>query len=299
MIIISQSTINMKIMRKLLISFFYRLVSYSIRIKIKLFVVKEILSRHKGYNKWIKNKEDYAEMECHLEYMPLISIILPVYNVEECHLRECIESVIQQTYPNWELCIADDNSTKTHIKLVLEEYKALDKRIRVFYRKENGHISASSNSALELVTGEFTALLDNDDVLAPFALQEVINTINSNKNIDLIYSDEDKIQDGLRCFPFFKRKYSKHLLYHINFVCHFAVYRTSLIKSINGFRVGYEGVQDWDLALRVMQLTDRIAHIPKILYHWRITETSTAGGEHRKSYIKESKDKMLRNIKKD
>ncbi|MGV2948138.1 glycosyltransferase, partial [Acinetobacter sp. AGC35] len=108
--------------------------------------------------------------------------------------------------------------------------------------------SASSNSALELVTGEFTALLDNDDVLAPFALQEVINTINSNKNIDLIYSDEDKIQDGLRCFPFFKRKYSKHLLYHINFVCHFAVYRTSLIKSINGFRVGYEGVQDWDLA---------------------------------------------------
>ncbi|MFD5021811.1 glycosyltransferase [Paenibacillus sp. NPDC058367] len=228
--------------------------------------------------------------------MPLISIIVPVYNVKEIFLRECIESVLLQNYSNWELCIADDNSSEPHVKSVLEEYKAKDNRIRISYRKENGHISACSNTALELVTGEYTALLDNDDILAPFALHEVVSQINENKDIDLIYSNEDKLKDGIRCFPFFKKKYNKHLLRHMNYICHFAVYRTSLVKKVNGFRVGYEGVQDWDIAIRIMQLTDQVIHIPKILYHWRISETSTAGGEHRKSYVKQSRKKMLANI---
>lgn len=276
---------------------YFRVYSILIRIKIKLFILRETFTLNTGYQKWILKNEDKDDVGISFEYRPLISIILPIYNVKEVYLRECIESVLKQEYTRWELCVADDNSSEPHIKKVLEEYKAIDKRIKVIYRTENGHISACSNTALKLVTGDFTALLDNDDVLSPVALYEVVKRINQNKDLDLIYSDEDKLIDGRRGYPFFKTLYSKKLIFHINFICHLAVYRTSLLKEVNGFRIGFEGVQDWDLVMRIMLLTNRIAHIPKILYHWRISETSTAGGEHRKSYIKESRKKMLSNKK--
>ncbi|MNI78410.1 Glycosyl transferase family 2 [compost metagenome] len=149
-----------------------------------------------------------------------------------------------------------------------------------------------------MANGEFVALLDNDDLLAPNALTEVIKAVNKNRIVDVIYSDEDKLLNEKRVFPFFKKKYNKNLLYYINFVCHLVVFRTSLVKDVNGFRTGYEGVQDWDLSLRIFRITDNIVHIPKVLYHWRISETSTAGGEQRKTYIKSAKKKMLSNIKK-
>ncbi|WP_052416759.1 glycosyltransferase [Paenibacillus sp. FSL R5-0912] len=248
--------------------------------------------------KWISENERNVTQKIPFKYMPLISVIIPVYNVEETFLRECIESVLEQNYTNWELCIADDNSSDLNIKLILEEYKLKDSRVKVIYRTRNGHISACSNTALDLVTGEYTALLDNDDILAPFALYEIVRALNENEESDLIYSDEDKILDGIRCFPFFKTTYNKKMIYYINYICHLVTYRTSLLREVGGFREGYEGVQDWDLAIRVMALTDKVLHVPKILYHWRISESSTSGGENRKSYVKEARKKLMLNIKK-
>ncbi|WP_379135465.1 glycosyltransferase [Paenibacillus sp. sgz500958] len=276
-------------------AWFYKLYSLLIRAKIKKYIITEFITGNKGYQAWIARHETALDHPVTFHYSPLISIIMPVYNVKEEYLRECIDSVIQQQYPHWELCIADDHSSMPHVRKVLDEYAKADSRIKVVYRTFNGHISACSNSALQIVEGEFAALLDNDDTLAPFALYEVVKLLNNDPNADLIFSDEDKLLNGQRCFPFYKRAYGPGLLRQINYICHLAVYRTSLLHEVNGFREGYEGVQDWDLALRVMAKSDRVKHIPKILYHWRITETSTAGGEHRKSYVKEARRRMLQN----
>lgn len=276
---------------------YYKLYVFFIRAKIKLHILREFLTKNTWYANWIAKNETIDRDKTDFSYKPLISIILPVYNVKEQFLRECIESVLLQSYTNWELCIADDCSTEAHVKEVLTEYSAFDGRIRVSFRKENGHISACSNTALSMVNGEFLALLDNDDILAPFALHEIVKVVNRNPAVDLMFSDEDKLMDGKRAFPFFKKCYRKELLYHVNFVCHLVVYRTSIVRKVEGFRIGYEGVQDWDLSLRVFHLTDNIIHIPKILYHWRISETSTAGGERRKNYIKRARKKMLSNLK--
>lgn len=278
---------------KIIIRLYYKLLSYLIRLKIKSFLLSEFLTRGDGYRKWILVNEGCEKDNRQFAYTPLISIILPVYNVKESFLRECIESVINQYYQNWELCIVDDNSSEPYIKRTLDEYCNADKRIKVLYRNTNGHISACSNTALTMVTGEFTALLDNDDILAPFAFYQVVKQLNINKDFDLIYSDEDKLIEGKRAYPFFKKKYNKNLIYQMNYICHLAIYRTALLKNVKGFREGIEGVQDWDLAIRIMQLTDKILHIPIILYHWRVSGTSTAGGEHRKTYIKAARKKMF------
>lgn len=276
---------------------FYVLKSVFIRAKIKFFYIGNLITRGKWYKNWIVRNESYDSIEMDMPYKPLISIILPVYNVKEAYLIECLNSVINQWYSEWELCIADDNSSDKAVVDILKDYEVMDSRIKVVYRKENGHISACSNSALELAKGEYIALLDNDDVLAPFALYEVVKLLNKDKDLDLIYSDEDKLRNGIRCYPFFKKKYDSKLLQYINYICHLAVYKTSIIKEIKGFRIGYEGVQDWDLALRVMKLTTKIAHIPKILYHWRMTDTSTSVNESQKPYVKLAKRKMLGKIK--
>ncbi|WP_091070501.1 glycosyltransferase [Paenibacillus sp. NFR01] len=273
---------------------YYTCLAIAVRIKIKWFIPKQWLTGQSGYPRWIaKYEEPYARRNETFAYNPLISIVLPVYNVEESLLVECIQSVLDQDYPNWELCIADDHSTEPHIHTVLDDFSRRDARIHVLYRSENGHISACSNSALALASGEFVALLDNDDTLAPFALREIVRVINQNRGVDMMFSDEDKLEGGKRAFPFHKRFYGKPFLLHLNYICHLAVYRTSLIRQVGGFREGYEGVQDWDLALRVVQSTDNIVHIPRILYHWRISGNSTAGGEHKKDYIRQAKKKML------
>jgi GT2 family glycosyltransferase len=197
---------------------------------------------------------------------------MPVYETPESYLREAIESVLGQLYPHWELCIADDASTKPHVRTVLEQYCRRDPRIKVITRPVNGHISAASNSALELATGEFVALMDHDDVLAPHALYLVAVSINKHPSADLIYSDEDKLDEaGRRTAPYFKPDWNRELLYAQNLISHLGVYRTSLVRELGGFRRGFEGSQDYDLALRVVAATrEPIVHIPHILYHWRV-----------------------------
>ena len=218
---------------------------------------------------------------------PLISIVLPTYNSDKIHLRACIDSVTTQIYDNWELCIADDASTDPEVKKILEKFTQNDRRIKLTFRKTNGHISEASNSALKLVAGEYVALLDHDDMLAPHALFEVVKEINNCPGVDILYSDEDKIDTkGNRFEPHFKPDWNPDLLLSQNYISHLGVYKTSLIKSINGFRKGFEGAQDYDLLLRCVAKTasEKIRHIPQVLYHWRATSDSTAFNSNTKPY---------------
>lgn len=203
---------------------------------------------------------------------PRISVVVPVYNTDEKHLGEMIQSVRDQIYPDWELCIADDASTKTHVRQVLERHRQEDDRIKVTYRRVNGHISAATNSALELATGEFIALLDHDDLLPRHALSTVADAIVRNPAAEIFYSDEDKVdQFGVRYEPYLKPDWNQELLYGQNYISHLGVYSSHLLRKIGGFRLGYEGSQDYDLALRATAVTTGpIVHIPHILYHWRL-----------------------------
>jgi glycosyltransferase involved in cell wall biosynthesis len=229
-----------------------------------------------------------------LGYKPRISIIVPVYNPPELLLREMIQSVLDQVYPYWELCLADDASPQPHVKAILEEYAAQDERIKVKFREQNGHISAASNSALELATGEFISLLDHDDLLTPDALYEVVLLLNQHPEADMIYSDEDKMNElGQRQDPFFKPDWCPDSFLSRMYVCHLGTYRRSIINEIGGFRLGYEGSQDYDLVLRFTEKTNKIFHIPKVLYHWRIHSASAASGDHAKPYAYDSGVKAL------
>ncbi|MBP7142134.1 MAG: glycosyltransferase [Opitutaceae bacterium] len=230
---------------------------------------------------------------------PLISIVMPVYHQkpeDEVWLRKAVDSVLNQAYPHWELCIADDASPAPHVRPLLESLAKKDSRIRPVFRTSNGHISAASNSALAIATGEFTALLDHDDELAPHALYEVAALLSTWPDTDLIYSDEDKIdEEGRRHEPYFKPDFLPDLFTAQNYLSHLSVYRTEIVRSVGGFRVGYEGSQDWDLALRVVERTSpsRIRHIPKVLYHWRAIPGSTAMLLSEKNYPVEAARRAL------
>ncbi|MFM2302983.1 MAG: hypothetical protein RLZZ135_386 [Cyanobacteriota bacterium] len=254
-----------------------------------------------SYSRWrsqnvprLADLDKLAETIELLPSKPLISAIVPVFNTPEPFLRAAIESVIAQIYPHWELCIADDCSTQPHIRQVLAEYQARDSRIKVKFRETNGHISNSSNSALELATGDFVALLDHDDLLTPDAFYEVALLLNRHPEADMIYSDEDKIDEqGQLKEPFFKPDWCPDSFLSRMYTCHLGVYRRSLISAINGFRPGFEGSQDYDLVLRVTEKTKNIFHIPKILYHWRIHSQSVASGSEAKPYAYQAAEKAL------
>lgn len=227
-------------------------------------------------------------------YKPLVSILLPVYNPPEEIFKHTLNSVIGQIYENWELCIADDCSTNKNIKSIIEEYRKNDFRIKVVYRTENGHISRSSNSALELTSGEFTLLLDHDDMLTADCLYHVVSTLQHHKEADLIYSDEDKIDEqGIHSVPHFKPQWCPDHFSSRNYLGHVVVCRTSILKEIGGFRVGFEGSQDYDMLLRFIEKTQNIVHIPKILYHWRIHKASAAQSEDAKPYAYMAAQKAL------
>ena len=218
---------------------------------------------------------------------PLISVLVPVYNTPERWLRRCIESVRAQSYPHWELCLADDASPDAGVRAVLEQYRQMDSRIKVVLRERNGHISLTSNSALEVASGEFSVLLDHDDELHPDALLEVALAAKRHPEWRLMYSDEDKIDEsGQRYDPYFKSDWNYDLFLSHNCISHLGVYQTSLLREIGGFRAGYEGSQDWDLALRCIETlsASEIGHIPKILYHWRAIPGSTALAPGEKNY---------------
>lgn len=218
---------------------------------------------------------------------PKVSVVMPVYNTLERDLTAAIESVRAQIYGDWELCICDDASTEPHVAAVLSGFARSDNRIKVVRREKNGHISAASNTALALCTGEYIAFFDHDDVLAPHALLRVVEWFEQHPSVRLVYSDEDKIGlDGQRFDPYFKPDFNLGLLRSHNYMCHFAVYERTLVAELGGIRVGFEGAQDYDLALRAVDVlsASQIGHIPHVLYHWRVTPGSTAGGHQEKSY---------------
>lgn len=262
------------------------------------------ISEARKYQKWIRQNaltdEDRKKIRREISNFtlrPKISVVLPVYNIAEKWLRLCVESVLKQLYENWELCIADDASPSAHIKKVLEEYAARDERIKLVFRAENGHISAASNSALELATGEFVALLDHDDELSEDALFYVAKEINEHSDAQMIYSDEDLIDErGRRYEPKFKPDWSRDFFYSLNLITHLSVYRTAVLRRIGGFQTGAEGSQDYDLAMRVVEQIseNQIRHISRILYHWRAIRGSVAFSSDEKPYAHERARDALR-----
>lgn len=252
-----------------------------------------------GYQRWVELYDTIddgarALIESQLRSLsrrPRVSVIMPTYNPPVDMLRSAIESVRNQIYPDWELCIADDCSTDVAVMRVLEEYAATDPRVKVVRREENGHISAASNSALSLATGEWVALLDHDDFLTEHALALVALTLETHPDAGIVYSDEDKLDEtGRRIDPFFKPDFDPLLLLGQNFVSHLGVFRKDLVDRVGGYRVGYEGSQDWDLTLRVSELLDpsQVVHIPHVLYHWRVHASSTASLVSAKPYAVEA-----------
>ena len=226
---------------------------------------------------------------------PVFSVLLPVFETPEPLLRRAIESVRAQLYPHWELCIADDASRAPHVRLILEEALNSDSRIKVVYRELNGHISAASNSALALASGTHVALLDHDDELAEHALYLMAEEIAAHPEAELIYSDEDKIDESGRHFdPHFKPDWNPDLLRSQNYIAHLCVLRADKVRSAGGFREGFEGSQDYDLFLRAAAKAKDIRHLPFVLYHWRAVSGSTARATHEKSYAAEAGIKALR-----
>ena len=262
-----------------------------------LYVAQYSLQAQSGnsYADWTRRYDTIGRLEleglrqrvCQLGDGPLFSVILPVYQTPEAWLRRCLDSVLRQAYPNWELCIADDASPDPRIREVLEEYARRDARIKLLFRPDNGHIAEASNSALQLATGEFMALLDHDDELRPHALLEVADAIVDEPGLGLVYSDEDKLNvEGRRFNPYFKPDFDPDLLCGQNYICHFTAIRVDLIRAVGGFRKGFEGSQDHDLILRCTERLqpNQIRHIPKVLYHWRAIPGSTALTRDAKDY---------------
>lgn len=238
--------------------------------------------------------DEQREAAKKLKKQPLISVLIPTYNTHPTHLRECLDSVVGQTYENWEICISDDASPDQATRDVIREYADKYKNVQAVYNKTNGHIAVSSNIALKMAKGEYVSLLDHDDLLLPNALYETVVKLNEHPNADLIYSDEDKLEDGEHVEPFFKPSWSPDFLNSCNYITHFATLSKKILIEVNGFTPGTQGAQDWDLFLRVTAKTNKIYHIPKIIYTWRKSATSTAQSANSKPYAYINQKKVLR-----
>ena len=232
------------------------------------------------YQIWInKNEPDEEDLEkqknTKFEIKPKISIIIPMYNTPEKFFQELVDGLIEQTYSNWELCLADGSPEENE---KLEKIYKKDERIKYKFIGENKGISGNTNAALELATGDFIALLDHDDLLPKFSLYEIVKCINKNPDVDFIYTDEDKMDmKGLRRDdPYFKSDFAPDTLRANNFICHFSVFKKELMEELGGFRSEFDGAQDYDIILRMSEKAKKIIHIPKVLYHWRVHALSTA-----------------------
>jgi len=227
---------------------------------------------------------------------PLVSVILPVYDTPLELLSKTIDSVLAQTYGNWQLCIADDASPEVSLRLLLERYCARDPRIRVCYREQNGHISANTNSALALAEGDYVCFLDHDDELAPNALYEIVAALQANPQVRVLYTDEDIIDEEQHHIrPHFKPDWNPDYLASVNYFCHLLVAERGLVEGVGGLREGFEGAQDYDLILRLTRAvsSEAIYHLPRILYHWRSIEGSTASNMDSKDYALEAGRRAL------
>lgn len=250
------------------------------------------------YQMWIENNEPTKEeieeqRNKKFKLNPKISIIIPMYNTPLNFFKELVDSLIDQTYTNWELCLADGSPEKNQ---KLEKIYKKDERIKYKFIGENKGIAGNTNEALSLVTGDFVALLDHDDLLPIFSLYEIVKCINKNPDVEFIYTDEDKFEKlgGKRYDPYFKSDFAPDTLRANNFICHFSVFKKELMDKLGGFRNEYDGAQDYDILLRMSEETNNIIHIPKILYHWRVHSLSTAkSGGTAKPYAYEAGIKAI------
>ena len=227
---------------------------------------------------------------------PLISIVVPVYNTDPALLRAMIESVCAQRYTNWELCLADDRSPSPVVTTILKEFKAKDERIRVVFRKQNGGISATTNSAISLATGAYIAFLDHDDLLDDCALLCVAKALRDNPGVKIVYTDEDKIgADGVRYDPHFKPDWNREFFYAQNYISHLSVIERSVVSKAGKLKPEYGGSQDYDFLLRCIEHVDdsEIIHVPKVLYSWRAVEGSTALNPNSKIYAWDAGQRAL------
>ena len=239
--------------------------------------------REKCYKSWIKNNEPtMQEIEeqrnTKFEYEPKISILVPMFNTPYNFFDELVNCLIDQTYANWELCLADGSPEEDmELKPIINR----DKRIKYRFLNGNKGIAGNTNECIKMATGDFIALFDHDDLLPVHCLYEVVKTINENPDVEFIYTDEDKIagSDGHRYGPHFKPDFSLDFLRANNYICHFSVFKKELMDKLEGERSKYDGAQDFDIIIRMAENTNRIVHIPKILYHWRAHPNSTAQSE--------------------
>lgn len=253
-----------------------------------------------NYDEWyrehVPSDSDIENMRLEItnfNYYPLISIVVPTYNIDEQLLRKAVESVQNQVYEKWELCICDDCSPNERVWEVLNEYAKKDSRIKIVRSDKNLGIAGATNKAIELSKGDYVGFLDHDDELTVDALFEVAKKINETR-ADLIYSDEDKLElDGTYCDPFFKPDYSPDYLLSTNYICHFAVYKKTIGDNIGWINSGFDGAQDYDFVLRFTEKAKRVEHIPKILYHWRKIPGSTAESFGAKSYAQDAGHKAV------
>ena len=252
------------------------------------------------YKEWYENQKVLQEelekqKKKVFAYAPKISILVPVYNTPQVFLKQMIQSVRKQTYANWELCIANANPDNEEVKQILEICTKKDDRIKVVNVPENEGIAQNTNRALDIATGEFIGLLDHDDLLEENALYEIVSCLNEKKETDVLYTDEDKVTTNLDEYfsPNFKPDFNLDMLRANNYICHFFVAKKKLIEKVGGFRAEYNGAQDYDLILRCTEQAQNVAHIAKILYHWRVHKESTADNPLSKMYAYEAGKKAI------
>jgi|WetSurMetagenome_2_1015567.scaffolds.fasta_scaffold20491_3 O-antigen biosynthesis protein len=249
------------------------------------------------YAQWILENEDYSDAylsraleACyHFKYRPRFSIVFPIFNTEKGFLKSAMDSVLAQAYDNWELCAVDGNSTRAGVKEVLNDYLKRDNRIKVAFLPENEGIAGNSNRSLQMATGEYVAFLDHDDELSPMALYEFARMLNEDPSIDILYSDEDKIDTaGKRFEPMFKPEWSPDNLRCCNYINHLLAVRRDLAQRVGCFRMEFEGAQDYDFLLRAVENAKKIRHTDKVLYHWRSHSGSIASNAWCKGYAHEN-----------
>ncbi len=256
------------------------------------------------YSRWLKKYGETGPQDrdlmlsflARLERRPTFSFVMPTFNTPIALLNACIHSMLNQIYDDFEICIADDCSTDPAVREALDRWASADKRIKVIYRPENGHISEASNSALSLATGDYIVLMDHDDAVPEYCLLVIAHYLNCYPEARILFSDEDKLtEEGERVDPYFKSEFNEFLMYGHNMVSHIGVYERELVGEVDGFQKGYEGSQDYDLFLRCMERCGpgKIVHIPHVLYHWRITPGSTAMSADQKSYAIVAAQKSL------
>lgn len=278
-----------------------RSLSRKLKEKLLYFLQNENISYFNptNYKSWILNNEPSSDelikqSQEKFSINPKISIVVPTFNTPQMFLEQMVDSVLNQTYSNWELCIAD-GSENDSVKNYIEKISQKESRIKFVSLENNLGIAGNTNMGIDLATGDFIALLDHDDTLSAFAIYEVVKSINENPKVEMLYSDEDKLtyNGKRRINPHFKPDWSPDTILGYNYVTHLLVIKTDLLHKVGKIRSGFEGSQDHDLVLRVSEQAKQIVHIPKILYHWREHQNSTSSNVESKSYVTFSTQKAV------